>query len=489
MPLPQGPLAGRYPVVATMVVSALVPYLALSAAVGPLEPIIGAQLHMSQQSLALATGLANAGYAVGTILAVQIAQHQPQRRMLLVYGTLLVIGSVLSAAANGAVMFFVGHIMQGLCTSLMLIAAVPPLILRYPLHRLRETAVILNVCIFGAVALGPAAGGIQASYNGWRPLFWIIAGIAALALLLSLLTFEDDPPANPSAPRDPLALILAAGGCVAAFWGASELLTHPFHDPVAYAPLIGGLVLIIALMVHEYVSWNPLLCVKSLIITFPIAGIFAAASAAAASVSAITLSTIVLAPRFSPLHLGLLFLPEFGGALITAVVFGAVFKTHLLHYYALTGMFFLAIGIVVVNGSVPPTAPLLAVGSGLIGIGVGAAVVPALFIAGFSLRSNNIQRVFAIIELIRAVAAFMIAPVLLHAATIIDGNFVSGAHIVLWICFGISVVGAVVGALLYVLGGVRPPVPRLAEWASGAEPAWYTPPMFARLRRSGSADS
>jgi predicted MFS family arabinose efflux permease len=33
--------------------------------------------------------MANAGYAVGTVLAVQFAQHLPQRRMLLVCGLLL----------------------------------------------------------------------------------------------------------------------------------------------------------------------------------------------------------------------------------------------------------------------------------------------------------------------------------------------------------------------------------------------------------------
>ena len=33
----QGPLAGRYPAVATMVMAALIPYLALSAAVGPVD--------------------------------------------------------------------------------------------------------------------------------------------------------------------------------------------------------------------------------------------------------------------------------------------------------------------------------------------------------------------------------------------------------------------------------------------------------------------
>ncbi len=78
----QGPFAGRYSAVAAMVMFALIPYLALSAALGPLTPIIAKQLHMSLQTMSLGSGLANAAYAVGTVLAVQFAQHLPQRRML-----------------------------------------------------------------------------------------------------------------------------------------------------------------------------------------------------------------------------------------------------------------------------------------------------------------------------------------------------------------------------------------------------------------------
>src|SRR5665213_3001666 len=154
----QGPLAGRYSAVATMVMFALIPYLALSAALGPLTPIISKQLHMSAQTMSLSSGLANAAYALGTVLAVQFAQHLPQRRMLLGYAVLLVVGSVLTASATDAAMFIVGHIIQGLCTSLLLIAAVPPLAIGYPANKLRDTAVILNMCIFGAVALGPLIG-------------------------------------------------------------------------------------------------------------------------------------------------------------------------------------------------------------------------------------------------------------------------------------------------------------------------------------------
>ena len=247
-----GPLAGRYPAVATMVVLFLVPYLALSAALQPVTPLISGTLHISPQTAGLASGMANAAYAAGTVLSVQFAQHLPQRRMMLIYAVFLVIGSVLAASATDPSMFIAGHILQGLCTSLLLIAAAPPLFLGYPAAKLRWTTMIMNMCIFGAVAAGPLIGGAQASFHAWRPLFWIAAGIAALALLLALLTFEDAPPADRSAPKDGWAIALATGGSVAAFWGASELTTHAFLDPVAIVPLLGGLALIIALWVYQY---------------------------------------------------------------------------------------------------------------------------------------------------------------------------------------------------------------------------------------------
>src|ERR1700753_3110593 len=196
----QGPLAGRYVAVATMVMCALIPFLALSAALQPLTPIIAKQLHMSLQTMSLSSGLGNAAYAVGPGLSVALAQHLPQRRMLVFYAILLLIGSVLGASAQSAGMYIAGHVLQGLCTSLLLIAAVPPLAIGYPADKLRTTAVIMNMCIFGAVALGPTIGGLQAEAHPWRPLFWVVAAISLTALVLAVLTFDDAPAADPDSP-------------------------------------------------------------------------------------------------------------------------------------------------------------------------------------------------------------------------------------------------------------------------------------------------
>ena len=480
----QGPLAGRYPAAAAMVMCALIPYLALSAAIGPVTPVIAHDLHMSLQSLSLGSGMGNAAYAVGTVLAVQFAQLLHQRRMMVVYVVLLVIGSVLAAAAQSPGMFIAGHVLQGLCTSLLLIAAVPPLALGFGADKLRATAVIMSMCIFGAVALGPTLGGIQANSNGWRPLFWVIAAISALALVLALLTFEDSPPADPTAPRAPIAVGLAAAGSVAAFFGASELLTHKFLEAQTVVPLLGGLALIVVLIVHQSRSRQPLLTIRSMLTsTIPVAGIIIALFAAAASVSATVLTAGLLTGRYSPVHVGLLYLPELAGAVLTAYALGVVMSRRSMQYLPLAGMAFLAAGIAVFRIELPPTQALTLVGSGLTGIGLGATVAPALFCAGFSLPAANLQRVFAIVELMRAVAAFMIAPVFVHFAVTVSGDPRTGTGIALWVGLGFAVGGTAIAAAVYLLGGARPQVPQIERFLDGEGPAWYSPPLLAGVRK------
>jgi hypothetical protein len=79
---------------------------------------------------------------------------------------------------------------------------------------------------------------------------------------------------------------------------------------------------------------------------------------------------------------------------------------------ALCGLVVLTAAAALLTGLATGDGALVAVGSALIGFGVGASVSPALFIVGFSLRSAQIQRVFALVELLRGVTAFLVAPVL-----------------------------------------------------------------------------
>ena len=122
------------------------------------------------------------------------------------------------------------------------------------------------------------------------------------------------------------------------------------------------------------------------------------------------------------------------------------------------------------------------VGSGLVGIGLGSSVAPALFTTGFSLRAGQLQRVFAMLELLRGAAAFAAGPIILHLAMTTGGSQAAGIQIAVWVCFAIVVTGALVSLYVFILGRGRLQVPNIARWEETGEPAWDSPPLAAGIR-------
>ena len=304
--------------------------------------------------------------------------------------------------------------------------------------------------------------------------------------MLALATFEDVPPANPDSPRDFPAIGLATVGCVAAFTGAAELTTHGFTDPEVIVPLLGGLALIVLLVVYECLIPRPLLMIRTLLTSsIPVAGIVVALFAAAASVSATGLTAGVL--KGSPLHIGVLYLPEVAGAIISAIALGVVIRRRSLHYLPLVGMLLLAAGIAMFRIEVPSSDALTLVGSGLTGLGLGATVAPALFVAGFSLAGASLQRVLALVELFRAVAAFMLAPIFAHFAADDFGNLINGTAVSLWIGLGLALGGALIGIAVYVFSGARPQAADFDIFLEGNTPAWYSPPLLDKTPLASAA--
>ncbi|MGN6255925.1 MAG: MFS transporter [Solirubrobacterales bacterium] len=474
----RGPLADSYWAAVALVLMALTPFLVLSSALFPLQEAVEKGTGLGESGFQLTNAMADAGYCFGTVLAVQLLQRLPARRFLLLFAVLFVAGSVLAAWAPTPGLFAAGHVVQGLTTSLMLIGAVPPLIIGWEVRRLRPTAVTMNLAIFGAVALGPVVGGVCAGEESWRPLFWIVAALGAGALLFVLLTWEDAPPQNPEAPIDAISVALAAAGCFAAFFGVSHLTEHRFLDAVVLLPLLLGLALLVALIVHQYATADPLMPVKRLAHTIPVAAIAIAMSAGAASVALVELSESALElQKVAPLHAAMLYWPEFGGAVLTAFLFGAIFFTRFVPAMAFCGLLAVAAAGVVLTGVAGGGDGVVLVGSGVLGVGVGASVSPALFSAGFSLPSKQLPRIFALVELLRGVAAFLAAPLLLHLAETVGATPAAGIETAVWVATGIALLGAAFAAAVYLRGRAALQRPDLERWLEGEEPALHSPPL------------
>ncbi|MDO8188614.1 MFS transporter [Conexibacter sp. JD483] len=478
----RGPLAGSYWAAVGLVLCALTPFLVLSSATPALEGLISGSVGLGRTGMEMSAGMADAAYCFGTVLAVQLISRLPGRRLLVGFAALFVVASVLTAAASSPPLFFAGRILQGISTSLMLITAAPALVLGFPTRRMRSTAMVMNMGIFGAVALGPVIGGAFAGLADWRLLFWISAGVGAAALALVVLTFTDAPPTDRELRFDPESLALASIGCTAAFFGASSLVDHGFTDAIVLGPLLLGVACIVGLIVHQTFVRDPLMPVRQLGHTIPLAAIALAMVAGAGSVALVGLLQLTVAEH------GLstaLFWPEFGGAVVTALLFGTLFFTRWVPLLAFAGLLALAGTGLLLTGAAGGDSTLIAIGAGGVGLGVGASVAPGLFVAGFALPSRQLPRVFALVELLRGVAAFLTAPLLIHLARTTGSDLPDGVRTATWATVALLAAGIVLVAAIALSGRVRLQRPRIESWQQGEGTALDSAPLGAALRRRG----
>jgi hypothetical protein len=345
----------------------------------------------------------------------------------------------------------------------------------------------VNIGFFGAVTLGPLIGGVFTAGHTWRWLFAAVASLGAIGFALGWITLPNQEPANRGMRLDRSALSLGLLATVLPFLGAAELMSVSFSSPVFWAPVAVGLVCFAALLVSEYRKKEPLAPVKPITRTRGVVGTLAAMVGGAVFVALLELTLAFLTEihRWSPRTTGLLFWPQVVGVLIAAAALWWAVRTRLLSTLVLAGMVVLLVGGVVVTTLGPrPSVGVIFLIAGLLGLGAGATVAPGLFLAGLSVPSNILGRTFALVELVRSEADFLLAPVLLEIfrSRTASAGPVTALHHAVWITVVIGLAGTVVGLALY-LTGARPRPAQLEQWLQGSGTALPTEPLGSAVHR------
>ncbi len=463
---------------------ALSPFIVLTTATEAVSSLIGSSLHTSATTLEVASGLSNAGYALGAVVAADLSQRFVQRHLFLTYEAVFVVASLLAGLAPNAPVYVIGHVLQGMATGLLLVAALPPLILRFPPSRLPLTVAFVNIGLFGAIALGPFLGDVLAQAGTWR---WLLIGAAVLGALgwvSAWFGYETWPPMNPELPVDKPVFPLAVAATFLPFLGSALAGTVGFASPWFWGPIAVGVLALLTLIVYEYRHREePLMPVRALSSALPVSGTIGAMLGGGAFVAALSLVALLQQQRGVGLvTAGLQLLPLVAGVAVSSILFRHLITRAALPLLAASGLLAVIAGIGVVlpvAWSAPP-AVLVPIASALLGFGAGSAVAPALFLAGMGVESQKIGRAFALIELLRSEAAFLIAPVLLVLAAHIGG--LAGIREALVISLLIAVLGLLIALAVYLGSGTRRHAPQIDDWLGGDGPALHSPPVLARLR-------
>jgi MFS family permease len=479
------PLAGWYPAAVILALLALCPYLVLTTATSLMRPQLMQDLGATAYELQLATGLSNAAYAFGAVAAADLVKRLPRRRVYLLSETGFVLSTVVVLSASEYTQFAIGFILEGLATGMLLVAALPPLVLSHGVEKLPTTAAVISLGLFGMVTFGPLVGGLVDTLGEWRLLFTAIGAIAAIGLAIGALSFESNEAPAPRGPFDWLAIPLALGATVLPFFGVAWLTRSSFGDAGFLAPAIIGVLIGAALVIGQYRKAAPLMPVRPVSNTLPVTGTAAAMLVGAAFTTLIELAQAYLmeVTHYSALEVGALVTPQIAGVAVAAYLLRRVLTTRWTPCLALSGVVSVVVGAGVLLATTASNAStVVPVAALFLGYGAGAGVTPGLFMAGLSAPSAQIGATFALVELLRSEAAFLVGPALLHLA--MNRGIQDGFDLAVTITLVGTLVGTVILLGLYYSGGAGLRAPDLEAWITGRSTAYHSPGLAARFRKA-----
>jgi EmrB/QacA subfamily drug resistance transporter len=244
------------------------------------------------------------------LLGGRIADYTGRRRAFLIATIGFGLASASAGAAQTEGMLFASRAVQGLFAAVMAPAALSMLTLGFPSGRDRNIAFSLYT-IVGATggAAGLILGGVLTRYLSWRWCLLINCPISILVLVGAGLLPESR--AATVRHYDAAGAGFATLGLLGLIYGISDAATHGWGSARTLGPMICGLSLLVAFVVWEDRSADPLLPLGLLRSRARAAGVLGIAGAVAAPAGLVLLVLVFLQgpQRESALTSGLSFIP------------------------------------------------------------------------------------------------------------------------------------------------------------------------------------
>ncbi len=284
-------------------------------------PSIQKALHFSAGGLAwivdgyalMAGGLLLLGGRVGDLLG--------RRRLFLIGSGLFAVASVVSGAAQSQGMLIAGRFAQGAGEALASPAALALVALLFTdaKERTRALGIWAGLAGLGAT-VGVVLSGVVVTYLDWRWIFFINAPIAAVAITLVPRLVNESKAETTTRRFDIPGAVLATGGVLALVDGFLAAARNPWGSFAVVGPLVGGIVALLALVVVEARSADPLIPLKFFQNRTRVSANVATAAMASGMFGMFFLLTLYLQQvlGYSPLKAGAAYVP-FGIGMIIGI--------------------------------------------------------------------------------------------------------------------------------------------------------------------------
>ncbi|MFZ0159796.1 MAG: DHA2 family efflux MFS transporter permease subunit [Kineosporiaceae bacterium] len=350
-------------------------------------------------TLALATVIPLTGWA---------ADRFGTKRLYLMALVLFTAGSALCAMASSINMLISFRVLQGLGGGMLMPLGMTIMTKAAGPARMGRLMAILGVPMLLGPILGPIFGGWLIENASWHWIFLINVPIGAVAVLYAWWALPRDNP-QPSESLDILGVVLMSPGLALFLFGISSIPQKgTMNAPKVYVTMTIGAALIGLFVWHAFRPAHPLLDLRlfrnrNLTVATVTMFLFAAAF----------FGGLLLVPTYfqqvrgeSTLHAGLLVAPQGLGAMVTMPIAGALVDRIPVGRIAPFGLLLIIGGMFGLTqiSSTTPYLTLIAV-LFVMGLGMGATMMPIMTSALKTLTSHEVARGSTLLNIVQQIAS------------------------------------------------------------------------------------
>jgi EmrB/QacA subfamily drug resistance transporter len=328
-----------------------------------------------------------------------MAERFGPRRVWMGAVAAFVATSALCGAAWSAPSLIGFRVLQGLAGGMIMPIGMITLAQAAGPKRMGRVMSVVGVPMLLGPVVGPVLGGLLVDNLSWRWIFYVNVPVGAIGLVLAYRLLPAGRAAGRASeaghatpPLDRVGLLLLSPGIAAIVFGLSEVGTHrTLMTPSAWLPLVLGVGMVAAFVRRALRIAHPLVEVR----LFRGRG-FSAAAATTCLVGGALFGSMILLPLYyqvvrgqSPLHAGLLMVPQGLGAALGMNVAGRLTDRIGAGRVVPVGLLLLALGTIpyaTIGGDT--SYGVLMAGLFVRGLGLGGTMMPAMAAAYATLDSG-----------------------------------------------------------------------------------------------------
>ncbi len=351
-------------------------------------------------TLALATVIPLTGWA---------ADRFGTKRLYIMAVVLFTAGSALCASAVSIEMLISFRVLQGLGGGMLMPLGMTIMTRAAGPGRMGRLMAVLGIPMLLGPIFGPILGGWLIDNYSWHWIFLINVPIGITAVIYALWALPSDRP-EPSESFDFIGMLLMSPGLALFLYGISSIPGEgTFFSTKVLIPTLVGLAMLLAFVIYSFKPKHPLLDLRlftnrNLTVAVIVMFLFAAAF----------FGGLLLVPQYlqqvrgeDPLHAAYLMVPQGIGAMITMPIAGALADRLPVGRIAPFGLILITGGMFALTKVGPATPywgyiiPVLFI----MGLGMGATMMPVMTSALKTLRAHQVARGSTLLNITQQIAS------------------------------------------------------------------------------------